>query len=94
MSRKRSRVSLRDLIEAELITPGQVLLFKESRDTQARITMYGTVVFRGTEYNTLSEAARAVTGNQVNGWRWWSVKSPDGTLTRLGDLRKGLGSES
>ena len=28
---------------------------------------------RGTRYRSLSAAARAVTGNSVNGWRFWQV---------------------
>ena len=34
---------------------------------------------RGTRYRSLSAAARAVTGNSVNGWRFWqAVESQQG----------------
>ena len=31
---------------------------------------------RGTRYRSLSAAARAVTGNSVNGWRFWQAVEP------------------
>jgi hypothetical protein len=31
---------------------------------------------RGNRYRSLSAAARAVTGNSVNGWRFWQVVEP------------------
>lgn len=34
------------------------------------------VEWRGTRYRSLSAAARAVTGNSVNGWRFWQVVEP------------------
>jgi len=27
--------------------------------------------FKGREYKTMTEAAKAITGNNVNGWRFW-----------------------
>lgn len=31
---------------------------------------------RGSRYRSLSAAARAITGNSVNGWRFWQVVEP------------------
>ena len=31
---------------------------------------------RGTRYRSLGAAARAVTGNSVNGWRFWQAVEP------------------
>ena len=31
---------------------------------------------RGKRYRSLSAAARAITGNSVNGWRFWQVVEP------------------
>ena len=31
------------------------------------------VEYRGTRYRSLSAAAHAITGNSVNGWRFWRI---------------------
>ena len=42
----------------------------------------------GIQYSSPSKAAFAVTGSNVNGWRFWSCKRPhDSQWTRLDELR-------
>jgi len=90
MPRKRSNVSLMDLINAELIRPGQLLQFHQRHDIQAHVTPRGTVMFQGLEYKTLSEAARVTTGHEINGWDRWYLKSDDGRLTKIAEIRREL----
>ena len=90
MARRRSKISLMDLINARFIEPGQILLFTPRYDAKASVTPNGTLIFQGAEYNTLSEAARAITGHEVNGWNRWCVRSLDGRLTRMAYIRKYL----
>ena len=35
-----------------------------------------TVECQGARYRSLSAAAKAITGNSVNGWRFWKVVEP------------------
>jgi hypothetical protein len=35
--------------------------------------------YQGTRYASLSAAAKAITGNSVNGWRFWKVVEPQPT---------------
>jgi hypothetical protein len=90
MPRKRSKVSLMDLINAQLIRPGQLLQFHQRRDIQAQVTPRGTVLFQGLEYKTLSEAGRVATGHETNGWDRWYLKSDGDSLTKIAEIRREL----
>jgi hypothetical protein len=35
--------------------------------------------FQGSQYTSLSAAAKAISGNSVNGWRFWKVVEPQPT---------------
>jgi hypothetical protein len=35
--------------------------------------------FQGSQYASLSAAAKVITGNSVNGWRFWKVVEPQPT---------------
>lgn len=83
----QSKVSLMDLIHAGLIQPGQVLQLSDHENIQARVTPRGTVLFQGVEYNSLSQAAKAVTEWPVNGWLMWRIKTENNDLIKLSDLR-------
>jgi hypothetical protein len=37
------------------------------------------VEFQGSQYASLSAAAKAITSNSVNGWRFWKVVEPQPT---------------
>jgi hypothetical protein len=76
------RITLRDLLEAGLISTGEQLQFSRPRsgeDHPATVSAAGHIVFPdGTEYNTPSDAAKAVTDTQVNGWICW--RTSDGRV--------------
>ncbi|WP_162834585.1 DUF4357 domain-containing protein [Amycolatopsis circi] len=69
------RESIRDLLDAELISAGDRLRFARSRVGEehiATVSPEGRIVLPdGTEYDTPSDAAKAVAGTQVNGWIVW-----------------------
>ena len=37
----------------------------------------GNIYVGGQNYNSLSDAARELSGQSMNGWLWWDVKMPD-----------------
>jgi len=43
----------------------------------------GALVVNGKRYSSPSAAAVAITGNAVNGWRFWECKLPDSSRWRL-----------
>ncbi len=89
----RSPVSLADLIQRQLLQPGQELSFRRSTETKAHVTAQGTVTFDGKEYGSLSTAARAAAGGtSTNGWTAWQAKVGDRWLP-LAELRKQLMQE-
>jgi len=89
MQRGGSPVTIRDLLDAGLLKPGQELRFSGHEDIRANVTSSGTVRFRGVEYRSPSMAAKAVRGTSLNGWFVWRAKSA-GQWIRLRDLRKQL----
>jgi hypothetical protein len=53
-------------------------------ERQAKVTESG-IEYDGTTYKSVSAAANAVTGNQVNGWRFWECRLPGQTRWTLID---------
>jgi len=49
----------------------------------------GALVYEGDRYKSPSGVARVITGNSVNGWRFWECKFPGKTRWRsINSLRK------
>ena len=49
------------------------------------------ILYSGNEFDSPSRAARAITGGQVNGWKFWNVKDAHGEPKgSLWDLRQRL----
>jgi CBS domain-containing protein len=75
----KRRITLRDLLEAGLISAGEQLRFSRPRsgeDHLATVSATGRIVFPdGTEHSTPSDAAKAVTDTQVNGWTCWRTSA-------------------
>ncbi|WP_447003413.1 DUF4357 domain-containing protein [Saccharothrix isguenensis] len=69
------RESIRDLLDAELIRAGDRLRLTRPRAGEehvAAVSREGRIVLTsGAEYDTPSDAAKAVTGTQINGWIVW-----------------------
>ncbi|MEV0238046.1 hypothetical protein [Nonomuraea sp. NPDC050786] len=88
--RYRSSITVRDLIEAGLLTPGTSLVPKPSHlREQAVVNLDGTLQFRGTPREKPSDPASELAGSQQNGWEFWRVETRHGPVS-LSDLRSEL----
>ncbi len=86
------RATISDLIDNELILPGEIIVFRRPRIGKtyiAKITEKGRIELEdGQEYTSPSRAATAVAEMRaVDGWRAWVVQS---TRRSLDSLRKDL----
>jgi hypothetical protein len=89
--RSVSKVSVKDLLNADLIRPGEVLRFYGREGTRAHVNAQGLISYEGVEYSSLSAAAKAISGHSLNGWVSWYVSSPDGrSWVKIAELRKNL----
>jgi hypothetical protein len=88
--RRKWRASLQDLLNEGLLQPGQEIRFAR-RDVHAQVTSKGTVLLNGTEYQSLSTAAKNVSGTSRNGWIAWGVLTKEDSWIPLAHLRKSLG---
>ncbi len=90
---QRSRVSISDLLQAELLRPSSTLFvdYKGSR-YESIIREDGAIEFEGNKYSSPSLAGGAVTSKHgvhaPNGWRFWQFNDPDGAPKQLDELRK------
>ncbi|MER6279677.1 DUF4357 domain-containing protein [Streptomyces sp900105245] len=85
------RGPLADLMQADLLHPGNELTFyqrRANRRGRAVVTAEGQLIVDGhaSPFPSPSKAAEAVTGNVINGWTLWHL--PDGRT--LADLRRTL----
>ena len=80
-------VTIRDLMKAGLLQPGDVLVGarQANREFRATITDDGHIECKGSLYVTPSGAGRAAKGRGVNGWAFWRLYDETGPLLR--DLR-------
>lgn len=70
------RIRVQDLIEAELLKPGEVLVFSRPRRGerfQATVEADGSLTVDGETFTSLSSAAAAVAGVTLDGWHAWQV---------------------
>jgi hypothetical protein len=88
--RWHSRVTLKDLIDAGLLRPGQELQFGRRVDVRAQVTPQGTVLFKGVYYASPSSAGASVNGTSVNGWVAWRLQEKNANWITLADLRSRL----
>ena len=85
-----SAITIRDLVKAEILRPGDVLIGARlpNRKFRARITQDAQIEFDGVLHETPSGAGRSAKGRNVNGWAFWRVGDETGPLLR--DLRAQL----
>ena len=72
------------------VAPGTSLRLRyKGRVHKARVTLKGTILFRGVEYESPSSAAAAAMrrGAAANGWYWWEHERGPGAWERLKELR-------
>jgi hypothetical protein len=83
--------TVKDLIDAGMLTPGQVLEpTRRGKAERAIVLDSGRLKLGDSEFETLSAAAKAVTGNSSEpGWEFWAVDE-DGRHWTLFELRARL----
>lgn len=88
-SRLHSRVTIADLMEAGLISPGQHLYArpKSHRGRTCEVTLDGRLHVAGEFFASPSGAAKAVTRSQSEAGWWFWLREPDQDLC-LSDLRR------
>lgn len=83
MAKRERKTSARERPARELPSVGTELVGRyRGEEITARVVAdearsgLPAVECRSTRYRSLSAAARAITGNSVNGWRFWRVVEP------------------
>lgn len=86
--RRQFKSTLHDLVQAQLVAPGETLIPTREKHSQTAIVLDdGRLDVNGQSYGSLSAAAQAVSGNKAEpGWEFWAVQRPDGRIP-LFDLR-------
>src|SRR5271166_2635888 len=90
MTAEHRSISIKDLLDAGLIQPGQELRFQGRIEAKATVTPTGAISFQGVDYRTLSGAASAVRGTSRNGWTAWRVQTDRNAWVTLSELRSRL----
>lgn len=90
-AKRRFTESVKDLLDASLVTAGEELVtVRHRRDLRAEILADGSIRFGGAEYQSLSAAAKAASGNTSEpGWEFWAV-TRGGQRVTMYVLRKRL----
>jgi hypothetical protein len=89
--RVRFDVTLRQLVDQGLLPAGAQLVGSyRNADYKAEVTAQGRIRLEsGDEFEAASPAAMAVLEKQSwNGWTFWHIVNPDGSMTRLDEIRK------
>ena len=80
-------VSVKDLLTAELLTPGTLLLpSRDDLDAIAEVLADGRIRLDEEIHDTPSGAARAAVGMAANGWTFWIADTAEGPR-KLAELR-------
>ncbi|MFF4778994.1 hypothetical protein ACFY05_39840 [Microtetraspora fusca] len=92
--RKATKVTINiemiDLVREGLVPPGAVLIPASRMHTdRAVVNPDGSLQFRGTRREKVSNPAAELAGYPVNGWTFWRVETPHGFVS-LNVLRKQL----
>jgi hypothetical protein len=91
---KISNTTLKMLLDASIITPGQPVHPVNGKSYVGEIIRTGELVVSiAGELRTFkspSGAAKAVEKSSINGWRYWGIKQDDGNLIPLSDYRTRL----
>jgi hypothetical protein len=80
-------ISMKDLLTAELLTPGTLLLpARDDLDAIAEVLPDGRIQLDEETYDTPSGAARSAVGMATNGWTFWIADTAEGPR-KLAELR-------
>jgi hypothetical protein len=86
------RGTLQRLVDAKLVNPGQKIFrnYKGKRyEAEITATSKLRLLHDNTILNSLSGAAKHITGTEIDGWIWWYTLK-DGQECSMNDLRKKL----
>lgn len=72
------QVTVLDLIQAGLLAVGTVVVPANGSDVMGEVDVDGSIAIDGMSYPTLSAAAKAVSGTNLNGWKYWIADTPRG----------------
>ncbi|MBF0270937.1 MAG: DUF2924 domain-containing protein [Magnetococcales bacterium] len=90
----RKNVSIKDLMDAGLLSSGSVLELKyKNNNYNAKIDHNGDIVYEGVSRKSLSAAAKLITKSENNGWDSWKIRE-NGRLISLSDLRNRLDGDN
>ena len=90
MSSRRNlpRVAFASLVERGLLSPGQLLYFKQNRSQSAQIRVDGKLNMQD-KSGTIHTLARALCGGRpCNGWDHWYFENSQGKLESINSLRQ------
>ena len=90
------RVTIKDLIDADIIKPNQVIYGRRrDRRYEARILDDGRIklLHNGSEYSSLSAAGKSILGHEIDGWVWWRTTQENGKECNLAELRREYNSK-
>jgi hypothetical protein len=87
---KGPRPHLKELIDAGILKAGQELRkpYKDKEPLRAKLLSDGRIQFNSETYPNPSRAARAATGNSVDGWYFWQYQDKDGNWVLLDVARQ------
>jgi modification methylase len=86
--RRRARIPFGRLLEAGLITPGEVLRFGPDGKEKARVCADGSISWKG-KRGSIHEIARALRGGPCNGWdQWYALDRSSGERVPIDQLRE------
>jgi modification methylase len=88
--RRQPRIPFGALLEAGLLTPGQVLTFSRSPDKQALILADGHLRCGNTTGSIHSLARHLLSGVPANGWDLWLYAIDGGEFRPIDTLREAL----
>lgn len=78
-------------IKEEQRLPDQIEIFGATKGRTYKGTLIGLkkIKVERKTYSSPSDAAKAICGYSVNGWRFWQYKEPEtGKVSSIGKLRK------
>ena len=84
------RVAFAQLLEADLLRPGQKLYFQRDAAITALVKPDGKLHYNGTEGSIHQVARQLVGGSPCNGWDLWQYRDADGMLYPIDKLRETL----
>ncbi|GAH36197.1 unnamed protein product, partial [marine sediment metagenome] len=85
--RKKAVASTGEVLKVRADFPIKVFAHYKGQTFRATMKSENEVRYNKVVYTSLTLAAQAITGGQVNGWRFWKFKHSDGTIFHIDVIR-------